>query len=50
VESHLFGVTSRDPWIYAAAALVMVLVLAIATAAPARAATRVNPIDVLRAE
>jgi predicted permease len=50
VESHLFGVTSRDPWICAAAALVMILVVAFASAAPARAATRINPIDVLRAE
>jgi putative ABC transport system permease protein len=50
VESHLYGVTSRDPWIYTSAALVMVVVVAVASAAPARAATRVDPIEVLRAE
>lgn len=50
VESRLYGVSSRDPWIYAAAALVMIVVVAVASAAPARAATRVNPIEVLRSE
>jgi putative ABC transport system permease protein len=50
VESRLYGVTSRDPWIYAAAATVMAIVVAVASAAPARAATRVDPIEVLRSE
>jgi putative ABC transport system permease protein len=50
VESRLYGVTSRDPWLYIAAALLMILVVGVASAAPARAATRVNPIDVLRTE
>jgi predicted permease len=50
VESRLYGVTSRDPWLYIAAALLMTLVVGVASAAPARAATRVNPIDVLRVE
>ena len=50
VESRLYGVTSRDPWLYLAAALLMTLVVGVASAAPARAATRVNPIEVLRTE
>ena len=50
VESRLFGITSRDPAIYTAAALTMLLVIAVATFIPARAATRVNPVDVLKQE
>jgi len=50
VESRLFGITSRAPAIYTAAAFTMVLVIAVATFIPARAATRVNPVDVLKQE
>jgi len=50
VESRLFGITSRDPVIYTAAAFMMVLVIAVATFIPARASTQVNPVDVLRQE
>ena len=50
IESRLYGVTSRDPWLYTVAALMMMMVVGVASAAPARAATRVNPIDVLRVE
>ena len=50
VESRLFGITSRDPAIYTAAAFTMVLVIAVATFIPARAATRVNPVDMLKQE
>jgi predicted permease len=50
VESRLFGITSRDPAIYSVAAFTMMLVIAVATFIPARAATRVNPVDVLKQE
>jgi predicted lysophospholipase L1 biosynthesis ABC-type transport system permease subunit len=50
VESRLFGVAAHDPLTYAAAVAAMIAVSLGATTAPARAATRVNPIDVLRAE
>ena len=50
VESQLFGITSRDPMPYAVAALLMIAVVILASISPAVAATRVDPIDVLRSE
>jgi predicted permease len=50
VESQLFGITSRDPMPYGVAALLMVAVVSLASISPAVAATRVDPIDVLRSE
>jgi len=50
VESQLFGITSRDPLPYAVAALLMFAVVGLASIAPAVAATRVDPIDVLKSE
>jgi hypothetical protein len=50
VESQLSGITSRDPMPYATAALLMLAVVTLASIAPAVAATRVDPIEVLRSE
>jgi predicted permease len=50
VESRLFGVASHDPLVYLAAIGALIVVSLTATAAPARAATRVDPIEVLRGE
>ena len=50
VESQLFGITSRDPLPYVVAALLMFAVVGLASIAPAVAATRVDPIDVLKSE
>jgi predicted permease len=50
VESLLFGVTSRDPWAYLLAGLVLSLTAAAAVWTPARRATRVDPVEVLRSE
>src|SRR5688572_1491193 len=50
VESQLFGITSRDPMPYAVAALLMIAVVILATISPAVAATRVDPIEVLKSE
>lgn len=50
VESMLFGVTRLEPSIYAAAVVTLVTVVALACIAPIRRATRVQPVDVLRAE
>jgi hypothetical protein len=50
IESKLFGVTSHDPLIYAVSAGLLTVVVLAASLGPARAATRVNPVDVLRAE
>ena len=50
VESELFGVSSRDPLVYAASAGLLVVVVAIALIGPARTATSIDPITVLRVE
>jgi predicted permease len=50
VESQLFGITSRDPMPYGVAALLMIAVVILASISPAVAATRVDPIEVLKNE
>ncbi|MEX2270125.1 MAG: ABC transporter permease [Vicinamibacterales bacterium] len=50
VDRLLFGVTRLDPAIYVAAVITLVAVVALACVAPVRRATRVQPVEVLRAE
>lgn len=50
VESLLFGVAPRDPVSLAVAPIVLVFVAGLASVVPARRATRVNPVEALRAE
>jgi predicted permease len=50
IESQLFGVRSHDPMIFAASAGLLAMVVLVASLGPARAATRVNPVDALRSE
>ena len=50
LESLLFGVTAADTLTFAAASLVLVAVALLACYLPARWATRINPMDALRAE
>jgi predicted permease len=50
VKSMLFGVTALDPAIYVTAVLIMAGIVVVAAAWPAFRATRVEPVDVLRAE
>lgn len=50
VKSYLFGVSAFDPRVYTVAAAVLVVVVFLAAIRPAWMATRVNPIDTLRAE
>jgi ABC-type antimicrobial peptide transport system permease subunit len=49
VAHRLFGVRPLDPWAFGVAAGVLVVAAAAATFAPARRATRVDPIAALRA-
>lgn len=50
VESLLFGVNARDPWLLALAVTVVGAVAAMATWRPAHQASRLDPVTVLRAE
>jgi ABC-type antimicrobial peptide transport system permease subunit len=50
VEAQLFGLTRLEPWVYAASAAGLVAVVLAASVWPARSATRVDPVEVLRAE
>lgn len=50
IASLLFGVPSRDPVAFVAAALVMLVVCALAALLPARRASRVDPMTALRYE
>jgi predicted permease len=50
MQAVLFGVSPRDPLVYASVAALVVLISLAATFVPARRATRVNPMVALRAE
>jgi ABC-type antimicrobial peptide transport system permease subunit len=50
IESLLFGIDSFDPLTLAMAAVVMLGVGVLAVFFPARRATQVDPVEVLRAE
>ena len=50
IESQLSGVSSRDPMPYVAATLLMIAVVCLASLSPAIAATRVDPLEVLKSE
>ena len=50
VRSLLFGLTPTDPLTVAGAALMLILVATVAGYAPARRATRIDPMTALRVE
>jgi ABC-type antimicrobial peptide transport system permease subunit len=50
LEGFLFGVGASDPLTYAATATTFILVTAAAAYAPARRATRMDPLAALREE
>jgi ABC-type antimicrobial peptide transport system permease subunit len=50
LRSFLFGVASGDPATVAAAVLMLVSIAALASWIPARRASRVDPVDALRAD
>jgi predicted permease len=50
IETFLFGITPRDPWTLAAAALMLALIACVAGYVPARRAANVNPALALRAQ
>jgi ABC-type antimicrobial peptide transport system permease subunit len=50
MASLLFGVKALDPLTYAGVAAILIAAAALASYFPARRATRINPLDALRAE
>lgn len=50
MESLLFEVSARDPWIFAGSALALIVVSVAASDVPARRAAAVQPLDSLRSE
>ena len=50
IQSVLFGVSAREPLIYAAVVALVAIVSLVASLVPARRATRVDPMIALRAE
>jgi putative ABC transport system permease protein len=50
IQTVLFGVSGRDPAVYAAVLAVVAVVALLATLVPARRATRVDPMVALRAD
>jgi putative ABC transport system permease protein len=50
IESLLYGVSSRDPVVFAASTLALLAVTVMACWLPARRAARISPVDALRAE
>ena len=50
LQSLLAGVSTTDPWVFAAAPAVMLLVALVAALRPAVLASRVDPVDALRAQ
>jgi putative ABC transport system permease protein len=50
MESLLFEVSARDPWIFAGSAIALVLISVAASDLPARRAAGVQPLDSLRSE
>ncbi|HEY6211787.1 MAG TPA: FtsX-like permease family protein, partial [Vicinamibacterales bacterium] len=50
LSTQLFGVSERDPRVYAAVALFISVIAVVASALPALRATRANPLDALRME
>jgi hypothetical protein len=50
MESLLFEVSARDPWIFAISAAALALVSVVASDLPARRAAAVEPLDALRSE
>jgi ABC-type antimicrobial peptide transport system permease subunit len=50
LSSQLYGVQAGDPWTLASVALLLAVVAVLATLRPARAASRIDPIALLRSE
>jgi ABC-type antimicrobial peptide transport system permease subunit len=48
LESLLFGLEQRDPWVLSTAVAVLLVVSALAAYIPARRASRVDPVIALR--
>ena len=50
LSSQLYGIEAHDPWTVLAVALLLIVVALLATLRPARTASRIDPIGLLRSE
>jgi macrolide transport system ATP-binding/permease protein len=50
IKALLFGIDARNPWAFAASAVLVLCVVALAGLIPATRASRINPVEALRAE
>ena len=50
IRSRLYGVSPLDPIAFTGATLLLLVVMVVAALAPARRASRVDPVEVLRRE
>lgn len=50
IETLLFQITGRDPGVYVASAVMILIVVLVAALIPASRASRINPVDALRAD
>ena len=50
LASFLYGITARDPWVFAGSILMLALIASAASLLPALRSARINPMEAIRCE